>query len=101
MHGNSKSLATVSGRNAVLDGGGDGGLGSLPPSRQPIHISESTLRGRRSPGQFPTLPMGFEADHADTHMTPFARRCLATRANEFQRGVLLSQFSLFSYFHYK
>lgn len=95
------SLEAVSGCNPVLDVGGDGGLGSLPPSRQPIHISESMLRGRRILGEFPTLPMGFEADHADTHMTPFSRRCIAARANEFQRGILLSQFSLFYYFYYK
>ena len=62
-----------------------------------MRMSENILWGRRILGELPTLPMGFEADHADHDMTPFMRRCLADGANEFQRWVLLSHFSLFSY----
>jgi len=46
-----------------------------------MDIIESMLWRGRINGEFPTLPMGFEADDADHDMTPFLRRCLTNRAN--------------------
>lgn len=65
-----------------------------------MHISESILWRGCVNGEFPTLPVGFEADDADHDMTLFLWRCLTNRANVFQRWVLLSHFSLIRTIHH-
>ena len=62
-----------------------------------MHIRECMLWRGRIVREFPTLPMGFEANDAGHDMTVFLRRCLANRANVIERWVLLSHFSLFPY----
>jgi hypothetical protein len=73
-------------------GGYNDGLGNPPSSRQVMHTGECRLWRGRIRGEFPALPMGFKADHAEHDMTPFLRGCLTNRANVFQTWITSNHF---------